>query len=78
MYNYRVHQWEEHCACQVSHSLLCDGVVVKEDATVCSGSVLSFKVQNPSCTSFLPIQHGCSSVLTFVDMYRTECLNACG
>lgn len=31
-------------ACQVSHSLLCDGVVVKEDATVCPGSILSFKV----------------------------------
>ncbi|KAK9914949.1 hypothetical protein WJX75_002748 [Coccomyxa subellipsoidea] len=33
-----------HAGAQVSHSLLCDGVVVKEDATVCSGSVLSFKV----------------------------------
>ena len=28
----------------MSHSLLCDGVVVKEDATVCPGSILSFKV----------------------------------
>ncbi len=35
---------------QVSHSLLCDGVVVKEDATVCPGSILSFKVHAPHTT----------------------------
>ncbi|BDA43794.1 Translation initiation factor eIF-2B subunit epsilon [Coccomyxa sp. Obi] len=33
-----------HNGAQVSHSLLCDGVVVKEDASVCPGSILSFKV----------------------------------